>query len=206
MYIKRGVANKKSTRLVIRLFCIYKGSSPAGAFSALSVRGDMQKASDSCQLVDKVRTANAGLIGIDGIDGSGKTTLSKKLSDELGYTHINLDDYVDRNCGTFVEHIRYDELLSSIHSTQSPVILEGVCLLAVLEKLQRKADLLIYVRRITDYGSWREEDNCDIVGDVDELILDANACDIPPLVEELIRYHHRYAPHRRADIIYDRTD
>lgn len=187
----------------------------------------MQKASDSGQLIDKVRTTNAGLIGIDGIDGSGKTTLSKKLSDELGYTHINLDDYVDRNCGTFVEHIRYDELLSSIHSTQSPVILEGVCLLAVLEKLQRKADLLIYVRRITDYGSWRDEDKCDIVGDVDELILkeketlrtfceamarfegknfDANACDIPPLVEELIRYHHRYAPHRRADIIYDRTD
>jgi hypothetical protein len=187
----------------------------------------MQKTSDIGQLVDKVRTANASLIGIDGIDGSGKTTLSKKIADELGYIQIKLDDYVDRNCGTFVEHIRYDELRSSIHSTHAPIIIEGVCLLAVLEKLQRKADLFIYVRRISDYGSWRDEDKCDIIGDVDELILkekethrmfceaeariegknfDSNACDIPPLIEEIIRYHHGYAPHMRADIIYDRTD
>ncbi len=185
----------------------------------------MQKTSDSGELVDKVRLANVNLIGIDGIDGSGKTTLSIKIAEELGYTHIKLDDYVSENCGTFIEHIRYDELRSLVHNTHELIILEGVCLLAVLDRLQRKADLLIYVRRISDYGLWYDEYFCDIRGDVDELILkekeslrkfceaeahmkgktfDPNTCNFPPLKEEIIRYHYNFTPHRRANIIYDR--
>lgn len=185
----------------------------------------MIKTSDSGKISDHLRTANGRLIGIDGINGVGKTTLSIKLAAELGCTHINLDDYVVKNRGTFVEHIKYDELRSVIHTAHAPVIIEGICLLAVLEKLQRKVDILVYVRRISEFGLWRDETKCDIVGNVDELLsyekdthrkfceaeahiegkdFDPKACDIPPLVEEVIRYHHRFAPYGQADMIYDR--
>jgi len=185
----------------------------------------MIKFTDSSKIAGRLRTANGRLIGIDGINGAGKTTLAIKLAAELGYTHINLDDYVEKNRGTFVEHVKYNELRSAIHNAHTAVIFDGVCLLAVLERLQRKADILIYVRRISESGLWRDETKCHIVGNVDDLILceknthrkfcevdariegkdfDPITCDIPPIDEELIRYHHRFAPYGRADIIYDR--
>jgi hypothetical protein len=164
------------------------------------------------------------LIGIDGKDGSGKTTLASQLANDLGYCHINLDCKLDKNRGNFVENIRYDLLQSELEVSQEPIIIEGVCLLAVLKKLDMRLDKLIYVKLMNVNGKWDDEKECDVQGDVDEFVaglkdefqnfmkelarvkgkeFDPAEGVIPELEEEVIRYHHKYKPHMNADIIYN---
>lgn len=142
---------------------------------------------------------------------------------ELNYVHINLDDYIEENRGTFVDYVDYDVVQKRVSKGKEPILIEGVCLLAVLEELQLNLDLLIYVKRINDSGVWGDEDDCDVVGDIDELMAETkqrpmimiavwedNEIDpddvhkYPKLHEEIIRYHHRFRPQDKADIIYKR--
>ena len=166
------------------------------------------------------------VVGIDGVDGSGKSTLAASLSEKLGCSHINLDDHIDKNLGQYVNHVHYLVVQETINATKLPIIIEGVCLLAIAERLQLNLDALIYIKRISSYGNWIDEGNCDVTGDIDEFMnkekkelnkfVHAAAyiegkdfpddTSFPELAEEIIRYHYSYRPHERADIIYKRID
>jgi uridine kinase len=166
------------------------------------------------------------LLGIDGTDGSGKTTLAASLSEALGCPHINLDDHIDKNKGQYVNHVHYPTVKEIIDSAHSQIIIEGVCLLAIAERLKVNFDALIYVKRIASYGDWRDEDDCNVTEDIEEFMkrkkedlnkfVHADAylegkdfpddTIFPELAEEIIRYHHTYRPHERADFIFRRID
>ena len=103
----------------------------------------MQELSDIQNITSKLKRNQYRLIAIDGVDGSGKSTLSRKLADELGYEHINLDDFVVENCGQFVQNIKYDELVTKLDNAAVPFIIDGVCVLAILERLHKKPDMHI---------------------------------------------------------------
>jgi uridine kinase len=77
-----------------------------------------------------LRAARPRLIGIDGIDGSGKSTLALSLSKERGWSHINLDNHIDKNLGQYVNHVHYHAVRSELDEAKEPIIIEGVCLLA----------------------------------------------------------------------------
>jgi uridine kinase len=186
----------------------------------------MRETSDLLEIVNDLRIVQPRIIGIDGVDGSGKSVLASSLSEELGYPHLNLDDFLEENRGEYAKHIRYNDLQKWIADTIGPIIIEGVCLLAVLERLNQCPDVLIYVKRISDYGSWRDEDDCEVNDDIDEFISqkheelqkfvlgeayiegsdDPNDISFPQFAEEVIRYHFTYRPHRNADVIYNRVD
>ena len=73
-------------------------------------------------------------IGIDGLDGIGKTTLAKNLHEITKHPTFHLDEYLERNQDGYVEHIKEKELLADI--SRSPTyIIEGVCLLEIISKL-----------------------------------------------------------------------
>ena len=152
------------------------------------------------------------MVGIDGIDGSGKSSLAQHLARELGWTHINLDDYVEKDMGKYVEHVRYEQVQSMLNDTEGSIIIEGVCLLAVLEKLQRVPELLIYIKIMSHYGIWYDEDDCAVNGDINDFIRDKRESlqefDVafPELAEEIMRYHCHYRPQDKAHIVYERID
>ena len=167
------------------------------------------------------------LVGIDGIDGAGKSTLAKELSTALDITHINLDDYVEKEKGNFVDFIDFEMLNESINKSETTVIVEGICLLEVLSRIGRSLDLLIYIKRISSYGAWRDEGECEIPGDIEEFIQkkkqelkafckatakiegsDYNEKDFsfPTLREEIFRYHYTHQPHKKADVYFIRKD
>jgi len=166
------------------------------------------------------------VVGIDGVDGSGKSTLATSLSEKLGCSHINLDDHIDKNLGQYVNHVHYLVVREMINAIKLPIIIEGVCLLAITERLQLNLDALIYIKRISSYGNWIDEDNCDVTGDIDAFMnkekMELNKfvyaaayiegkdfpddTNFPEFAEEIIRYHYSYRPHERADIIYKRID
>ncbi len=169
-----------------------------------------------------------GIIAIDGTDGVGKTTLALGLQATIGGTVVSLDDFVLKNRGGYVPYLKTAELKAALESRTRPCIVEGVCVLAALERVSYKADVFIYVKRLVSYGYWNDEDTCDPTEPVEELIArrawevaalarfeaERSGKVVPedaeprltPLREEIIRYHAHYRPSRHADIAFERMD
>lgn len=172
--------------------------------------------------------ALSGTIAIDGADGVGKTTLAAALQAAIGGTVIPLDEFVVENRGGYVPHLRTADLKAALETSIRPCIVEGVCVLAALERVSHDAQVLIYVKRLASYGYWHDEDTCDPTEPVEELIarlawevaalarFDAEQSGeslpeeekpgLTPLREEIIRYHALYRPSRRAEIIFMRRE
>ncbi|MEJ2657251.1 MAG: hypothetical protein P8012_08630 [Desulfobacterales bacterium] len=160
-----------------------------------------------------IRTRGYCRIGVDGIDGVGKSTLAAVLASTLGMRHLNLDDYLVKKQGGFLSHLKYDELQHDI-SEPDRFVVEGVCLLAVLEQISTPLDCLVYVKRMCHHV-WADERECDLEDDVEDfldkekktvdLIEQAeSSLDTLGLAEELIRYHDKYRPHKKAECFYAR--
>jgi AAA+ ATPase superfamily predicted ATPase len=162
-------------------------------------------------IIEEIKRKKAKYILIDGADGSGKSTLAEKIADELNSIHINLDDYLKEGCDSFLDHISYDLLKLKIEDSSFPIIIEGVCVLAVALKLHIKFDLHVYVKKVLNNGSWQDHDQWD-VDDPDSFIAQQVAEQLevwgkfsyPKCTEELIRYHYKFKPHENADFIYER--
>lgn len=158
------------------------------------------------EVTDVVRSVTAGLVTFDGCTSAGKTTLAATVSKELGLPLVDLDDYVVRNEGHFVNALRSDELKAKIETelAQSPVVLvSGVCMQEVLRLIAIPAATSVYVQRNTAVG---------LPGDLDfidaESGIEAHA-DILQHFSELDRevyaYHRDFRPRSRADVVYVRV-
>ncbi|MGF6549364.1 hypothetical protein [Paraburkholderia youngii] len=98
----------------------------------------------SDDLVVALRPPARRLFAIDGYQGTGKTTLAVEISGRLGVPCVHLDEYLNKQKGGFVKFLRYSELSSVLR--QRPLIVEGVCVLAVLKNLGMTPDVLVYVQ------------------------------------------------------------
>ncbi len=167
------------------------------------------------KLATSIRDKGCCRIGIDGTNGAGKSTTASKLAEILGLTHLNLDEYLQKKKGGFLDYLKYPEIKQKISELECFVI-DGVCLLNVLEKIGIDVDCLIYVKRIR-HGLWADKDECDVTGDIEEyikrekefvrLIKGSNTTpDTLGLAEEIIRYHYKYKPHHKAQFCYMRED
>lgn len=168
-------------------------------------------------LVALLRESGHGRIGIDGVDGCGKTTLAKNLAEQLDVPLISLDDYLDEKRDGYLDHLRYEELKRDFHA-KPQCIVEGVCLLQALNIANLEIDVLVYVKRM-QHGFWADEHECDVVEDVDVFLkvegelaemfsvgdTDPARPALPKLAEELIRYHASYRPFEQATFWYCRT-
>jgi hypothetical protein len=86
------------------------------------------------------------LIAIDGADGIGKSSLASWLAWQLGMPAVHLDLYLIRDSKPL--KWRTDEVERLIHSRidkGQPIIVEGVFVLDVLDKIHRAADFITYV-------------------------------------------------------------
>ena len=161
------------------------------------------------------RESGYGRIGIDGVDGCGKTTLAKSLVGQLDIPLISLDDYLDKNRGGYLDHLRYEELRRAFHA-KPQCIVEGVCLLQALELANFRIDALVYVKRM-QHGIWADQRECDVIIENVEVFIkaekelaemfsigetDQTNSALPKLAEELIRYHASYRPFEQAAFLY----
>jgi len=166
-------------------------------------------------VVEALRSANARRIGIDGIDGCGKSTLARVVAVKLQRRLFTLDDYLEKDKGGFLEFIDYSRLRSDV-SAEDACVFEGVCLLHVLRRAELVIDALVYVKR-RHLGLWADERELDL--DLNEPLEDflKNERELTAMVageavtdlglaEEVIRYHHAARPHNSAHIVYFRDE
>ena len=154
-------------------------------------------------------------IGVDGTSGAGKSTMASNLSKILGLSYLNLDDFLDKEKGGFLDYLKYEEIRQQTLET-SCFVVDGVCLLSVLEKIETSIDCLVYVKRMC-HGLWADEDECEITEGIEEYIMKEketirllekteNTPATLGLAEEIIRYHDKYKPHTKAELFYTRQD
>ena len=167
------------------------------------------------------------IIGIDGVDGSGKTYLAKEIGNTLNIPIFSFDDFLDQQRKAYLEYIRYSELESEIRKVSGSKIIEGVFLLLVANKINIKITDLVYIKRISKKGICYNEHIINADEPVDEYIENLNQelngiPDLPlelngsnstkdkkengidPFTEQMIRYHVEYKPIEIAEYIFER--
>lgn len=161
------------------------------------------------------------LIGVDGVDGSGKTPLAFGLAERIPAKVVSLDRFLNRNRGSYVQHLRRQQLRRTIVSYQGPVIVEGVCLRSVLRRLRLRAFRYIYVKAVSQNGLWSHARECELQEPVEaflekeredlrvmaDFLASGNAgnsepADLCAFREEVIRYHASALPSRRAHFVF----
>lgn len=102
------------------------------------------------------------LVGVDGWDGAGKTTLAGQIAKRIGGKVLSLDPYLEGHRGGYVPNLRVDEIQREVGSASGWLIAEGVCLLAAADRIGIRLQKLIYVKRMSPSGFWIDQDVCDL--------------------------------------------
>jgi len=154
------------------------------------------------------------VVGIDGVNGSGKSTLAVNISKEITGRIINVDDYVEKNKGEYLSRVAYQTLQKAVNqfvSASEPIIIiEGVCLLNVLEKIKIQPDILVYIKRIGSYGFWIDDKLCDSEIPLEDALQFISRAEtvhgVGNLDREIAVYHRNYSPLEKADFIFERVE
>ncbi|CAG9243897.1 hypothetical protein [Paraburkholderia caribensis] len=155
-------------------------------------------------LEHRVREVTRGLITFDGCMLAGKTQLMREIARRIGTQGLDLDDFVERQRGVFVEALRLQELTAAIEQALAKfgvMLVSGVCMLEVLERIGCESSLTVYVQANNQDGT---PDDIDLIG--------AEFGRRPDLVDffgelenECFSYHARYRPRNGADVLFIRS-
>jgi hypothetical protein len=84
------------------------------------------------------------IVGIDGRDVSGKTTLGRYLAWHFNVSLIETDLFLVKNRrGPKYKHKEINRIISERLSIPRPVIIEGIALLRLFKNLKREPDFLV---------------------------------------------------------------
>jgi hypothetical protein len=100
---------------------------------------------DFHRIIAALRQTQPRIVGVDGDLGAGKTKVAGQITALLDCTCLHLDAFLLRGQGTFAPSIHYDQLQLAIAESGGTILIEGVCLLAVLDQLSIVPDYLIFV-------------------------------------------------------------
>ena len=143
-------------------------------------------------LAQRLSVFEHGLIGIDGYHGAGKSTIARAVARRLSFACVHLDDFLNGKQGGFVDFIQYDDLESALQPR--PLVVEGVCLLEVLNRLRIIPDVVVYVQPVDRMPSPSKQTQAAVAFGRD------NASSLLSL--EVDQYHRTCRPVERADILY----
>lgn len=160
--------------------------------------GKLIISNDPSRLAEVIDVRRPSLIGIDGAPAAGKSCLGRALADRLRWRHADLDDQLDGDGRPFVAQMKPNVLASVVENR--PVIISGVCLLAALELVGARPDLLVYVARVT-----REDLPADLElrdEDLDPERASGRHMPRSRFWAELRAYHRRHRPISAAHVVF----
>lgn len=97
------------------------------------------------------------VIGIDGDNGAGKSSLAREINDALGGTIVSVDDFLLGNGQPYLSQVDFARLSTTLDAAAVPIIIEGVLLQDVFHRLGVSADYIVFARceyeGLTMYGN-----------------------------------------------------
>lgn len=177
----------------------------------------MDIVNDVESIVQTIKEKNPKIVGIDGIDGAGKTEFSEKLK-RLSFIVISLDDYLDKNAKGYFNFINFDNLSKDLKNYQKDkIVIEGVLLQKVLAKLELKCDFILYLTDSIWIYDWLEEYSGKYFGKtLEQIISDAESnvnkvgratstnfkeYKMTGLRKEIYQYTFQFKPWEKADLV-----
>jgi hypothetical protein len=143
---------------------------------------------------------------VEGFTGSGKSKLSNDLGRDLEATVVHTDEFVvpgDESL-PYPDRLDYGRLTTEItlaKSTRSLIIVEGICLRDVLERLRLSADLFVYVKRVANNGLWHDGlhlEDFEAGNGIEENREEPHRSDFT--------YHAAMRPHEHANLLFERIE
>ena len=132
------------------------------------------------KLAEWLRGMADHLVAFDGYQGAGKSSVVRAMAKFLDIPACHLDDFVKPKQGNYFNSIDLQGLRVALD--RRPMLVEGVCVLKVLQSLNVTPDRLVYV------NSPRPEPGTTL-GD-------------GPLAAEVSAYHRTFDPESAADVLY----
>lgn len=174
----------------------------------------------AAELQRMVANQNSYVITIDGWDYTGKSTLAKRLAEELNLCVIELDQFLNKNQGGYVQHIQYERLRNAFaHASHPRVLVEGICILKVLQRLRISPNIQVYMKKLSAEETWHPGLTLDPGKNAEQVIEEdkslrkqiavrrgnpgTEATGLEVLEYEIIRYHYTFKPHETADFYYE---
>ncbi len=138
--------------------------------------------------------------------GSGKTILATRLGAALSAPVISLDSFIairhgDHTYASRIAHARLSRRLKQTSRRHHRLLIEGVCLRAVMRHLRFRLMAMVYIKRVSDMGLWNDGLNLDTFERGAAFDFEHEE---PRLSDNL--YHLRYLPHQKADFIVERPE
>lgn len=170
-------------------------------------------------IVELLRINKPKIIGIDGKDGTGKSTLAKELSNKLSYKIICLDNYINKKQGGYFKFINLQDLKNEINlNKNNSLIIEGVMVLKIFQALNISLDFFIYSTDGIWLYDWSQEFDgkysnislAEIIKSEEKLVnrlskaMDSHAKEykMEGFRKEIFEYTFEYKPWKKANIIY----
>lgn len=159
------------------------------------------------KLIELINGRQAKFLTIDGRNGSGKSTLANHLHKKMGGTLMSEENFRDTDL-IYQFLPPYEKISAALRESipKGPVIYESVLMQWILENIQAKPDLTIYVKRMSPMGLWGDE------SELDDGMTRQGATDQIPTKEtfnfrrQMINYHFDYMPHEKSAVIFLRTE
>lgn len=108
-------------------------------------------------IIEAIKTTNPIIVGIDGTDGVGKTSLAKDI-EKLGYKRISLDDFLLKKSGGYYKFIDFKAIGKVIKAfSNNKIVIEGVLLQKILEKVPLTVNYTVYITDCVWIYDWLEE-------------------------------------------------
>jgi hypothetical protein len=141
--------------------------------------------------LDAIVGLGAPMLLIEGGESVGKTPFARAVAEQTGALVLQSDCFTRRRRAeeAYTDLVDKDALSAAAAAARAPVIVEGVCLRAVLPEVLFVSSPTLYVRRVSTMGIWHLEHNVRLL-----------ACDnvLPWLEREVLQYHCDYSPQSKC--------
>lgn len=141
------------------------------------------------------------IIGIDGEPGSGKTFISERLKDKLGFYLVSGDDdeFLETQDLSTLLTLDYKKFKKIIR-VHKKIIVDSVVLQQLFDKIGMIPNVRIYVKNVDLNNKWIDEEILtESKRTYNDLLSDPSFI---PLQKQVIQYHQIFQPHKNAEIIY----
>ena len=129
---------------------------------------------------------------VDGDPGSGKTTLANKMAKDLEANVVSLDDYLSGNREiSYCDQINYASLRDKIRAGGPRLIIEGVCVLKILAKMEVHHDYHIIIQRHDGFIGWT----------LGQYLGEKAKPPRDKLWQEIVQYYKDYKPFDVSDLV-----
>jgi hypothetical protein len=151
----------------------------------------------------KISGVEHAVVGIDGAMSIGKSPMARQLGQAIGAEVVELDVFHSHDGAPYVEKIDTDRLrrtLTRALESGPPVVIEGVCLLDVLRRINIDPTVLVFIKpgQRSIAGDFIDPDLTE-----DDMLRNIGTGKLAALDREIGLYQRRARPHERADVLFE---